>query len=68
MESIQTLVIELKLSYIRQYYPQLISEVKQLNKDYDVFLHEILVDERSNRRNNADQTRIREGHFLQKNI
>jgi len=66
MESIQTLAMELKLSYIRQYYPQLISEAKQLNKDYDVFLHELLLDERNNRKNNAVQTRIREGHFPQK--
>jgi DNA replication protein DnaC len=63
METIEQLSKELKLSYIKMNYPNLIKEAKQLNQEFEVFLNEILYKERNHRRSNGVKQRIRDARF-----
>ncbi len=66
MENIKTLCVELKMSYIREYYQQHILEAKHQAQDYESFLFELLISERDQRRNNGIKHRIRLARFPQK--
>lgn len=66
METIKTLCVDLKMSYIREYYQQHILEAKHQAQDYESFLFELLISERDQRRNNGIKHRIRLARFPQK--
>lgn len=63
---IKELATELKLSYIRENYKNLIHEAKQTNMTYESFLTEFLDRELIKRRSNGIERRIRNAKFTNK--
>jgi len=61
--NIRDLSTNLKLSYIRDNYDELISEARQTKQDYAVFLENLLVCEHERRMENGIQRRIKEAKF-----
>ncbi|NLW28404.1 MAG: ATP-binding protein [Erysipelothrix sp.] len=66
MKTIEELCVELKTAYIRENYKKHISESKQKDEDFEVFLYDLLEAERNHRRNNGIKHRIRMARFPQK--
>ena len=66
METIKDLTNDLKLAYIKNNYEEHLKIAAQTKQDYEVFLKELLLEERNHRRNNGIKRRIRLAKFPQK--
>lgn len=66
METIEILSKELKLSFIRTNYQDLITRAKQRGDDFESLLKQLLLEERNHRRNNGIKQRMRAARFPQK--